>query len=106
MSLCLRLSYCFEMKILFYNHTSQVSGAERVLLLILARLNRNRFDPILMCPDGALMPLAAAVDVRCETVNRLEARFTWRPDLLIRYLASFCRVIGGVRARVVKVNPD
>lgn len=94
------------MKILFYNHTNQVSGAERVLLLILARLNRNRFEPVLLCPTGKLQNEAKAVGVRCETVKQLHARFTGRADHLIRYLASFVSVVRQVRARVKEAEPD
>ncbi len=39
------------MKILFYNHTGQVSGAEHLLLMILSRLDREQFDPIVVCPE-------------------------------------------------------
>jgi L-malate glycosyltransferase len=93
-------------KILFYNHTAQVSGAERVLLLILARLDRSRFDPVLLCPAGALSKLATEAEVLCETVGQLEARFTRRPDLLLRYLISFARTMRETRARVREINPD
>ena len=95
------------MKILFYNHTGQVSGAERVLLLILAQLGHDRFEPLLLCPgEGELCKGAKAVGVRYETVNSLEARFTWRPQLLFRYLRSFVSVMLQVRARVRESAPE
>jgi glycosyltransferase involved in cell wall biosynthesis len=95
------------MKILFYNHTGQVSGAERVLLLILAQLNGSRFEPLLLCPaEGGLRKNAKAIGVHSETVNSLEARFTWRPQLLFRYLASFVSVMLQVRACVRESAPE
>jgi L-malate glycosyltransferase len=95
------------LKILFYNHTSEVSGAERVLLLILARLTRERFEPVLVCPaEGELQKQAKAVGVDCESVEQLQARFTWRVDRLLCYLASFISVIGKVRERVIKYQPE
>ncbi|MDQ2975532.1 MAG: glycosyltransferase family 4 protein [Acidobacteriota bacterium] len=95
------------MKLLFYNHTSEVSGAERVLLLILARLNRERFESVLVCPaEGELQKQAKAVGVDCVGVEQLRARFTWRVDRLLCYLASFVSVIGKVRERVIKYQPD
>lgn len=95
------------MKILFYNHTSEVSGAERVLLLILARLTRERFEPVLVCPaEGELQKQAKAVGVDCESVEQLQARFTWRVDRLLCYLVSFVSVIGKVRERVIKYQPE
>jgi glycosyltransferase involved in cell wall biosynthesis len=94
------------MKILFYNHTSQVSGAERVLLLILANLDRARFEPVLLSPKGELRNNASATGVHCENVNQLQARFTWRPQLLLQYLVSFISVIREMRARVRACNPE
>lgn len=69
------------MKVLFYNHTGQVSGAERVLLMTLARLNQRRFDPLMICPEqGPLLKMAANLGVPGQSVPGLDARFTWRID--------------------------
>ena len=95
------------MKILFYNHTGQVSGAERVLLLILSRLNRSRFAAVLLCPPaGQLQKEAKALNVRCADVDQLNARFTWRIDALIRYVASFVSTMRQVRSRVREHQPE
>jgi glycosyltransferase involved in cell wall biosynthesis len=95
------------MKILFYNHTGQVSGAERLLLLILARLDRQRFEPTLVCPEqGSLRQLARDQGVPVEAAIALNARFTWRVERLPRYLKSFLDVILQFRRTVRDVNPD
>jgi L-malate glycosyltransferase len=95
------------MRILFYNHTTQVSGAERVLLMILARLDRSEFEPVVVCPaQGSLQEMVADSGVRVETVDGLEARFTWRLGLLFRYLKSFYGVMHQLRARVIAIKPD
>ena len=71
------------MKILFYNHTGQISGAERVLLIILAGGDRRRFVPAVLCPaDGPLMNKVRELGVRTITIDSLEARFTLRLDRL------------------------
>lgn len=94
------------MKILFYNHTGQASGAERLLLMILARLDRERFDPVVVCPeDGPLMKLAAEL-APVAAVESLQARFTWRVDHLIGYLRSFLVVIHRFRQKVLSIKPD
>lgn len=94
------------MKILFYNHTGQASGAERLLLMILARLDRERFDPVVVCPeDGPLMKLASEL-APVAAVESLKARFTWRADHLIGYLRSFLLVIHKVRQKVLNTEPD
>jgi len=94
------------MKIIFYNHTGQVSGAERLLLMILAGLDRKRFDPVMVCPeDGPLTKLAAGL-TPITSVASLQARFTWRIDHLVGYLRSFLIVIHRFRGTVVSTEPD
>ncbi len=86
------------MKILFYNHTNEVSGAERVMLLLLARLDRDRFSPVLLCPpNGSLQREARALNVSCIDVKQLDARFTWSLSALLRYCLSFLNSIREVR---------
>jgi len=68
-------------RILFLNHVSRVSGAERSLLDLLRRLDRNRFEPIVVAPAGGeladLLERAAvphyALPLRrlCKTLNPL-----------------------------------
>lgn len=94
-------------KILFYNHTGQISGAERVLLMIVERLDRGRFEPVVLCPaSGRLMRMATDLGVKTVRLDPLEARFTWRPERLIRYVASLVRVIRAARAAIIGETPD
>jgi glycosyltransferase involved in cell wall biosynthesis len=95
------------MKILYYNHTGQASGAERVLLMILARLDRSRFEPVVACPtEGRLVGMFSELGIRTVGLEQLEARFTWRVGELFRYLASFARVIRNARALIIAEQPD
>ncbi len=94
------------MKILFYNHTAQVSGAERLLLMILSCLDRGKIDPVLVCPNQGPLPQMAESSTRVETVASLEARFTWQIGLLARYLKSFYEVIIQLRRQAIAINPD
>jgi L-malate glycosyltransferase len=95
------------MRVLFYNHTAQVSGAERVLLAVLKHLDRGRFESLVLCPaEGAMREMAEAQGAECHALAQLEARFTWRVDTCARYLASFYRTIKQARARVVELRPD
>src|SRR5262245_14510985 len=95
------------MKIVFYNHTGKVSGAERLLLSMLERLETVEFAPVVLCPqDGPLAEMVAATGTPVETVTTLDARFTWRPDLLLRYCRSFYQVIADFRRQVVRLDPD
>jgi glycosyltransferase involved in cell wall biosynthesis len=95
------------MKILFYNHTGQVSGAERMLLMILSQLDRDGFEPLLVCPDqGPLQKMADELGVTVESVSQLEARFTWRIDRLMHYCQSFFAVVRHLRRSVASSRPD
>ena len=95
------------MKILFYNHTGTVSGAERVMSMILDRLDRDHFEPVAVCPDESpMMEMTQRLKVRTRGLKPLEARFTWRLDLVIRYLVSFAEVIRCARRLVIDEAPD
>jgi glycosyltransferase involved in cell wall biosynthesis len=95
------------MRILFYNHTGQASGAERLLSMILARLDHENFEPTMVCPEsGALAKMVADLGVTVETVSTLQARFTWRLDHLARYCKSFYEVMRQLRRKVTVTKPD
>ena len=94
------------MKILFYSHTGKVSGAENILLLALKRLDRNRFAPVAVCPPGNLVDEIARLGIPVETIGQLEARFTWRIDLVFKYLISLFRTIRQLRSEILKKKPD
>jgi L-malate glycosyltransferase len=93
------------LKILFYNHTGQVGGAERLLLTLLARLDRTQYAPFLVCPEGEFRRIADEAGVPTETIGGLKARFTWRFDYLLRYLNSFGQVIRELRQKVNETRP-
>jgi glycosyltransferase involved in cell wall biosynthesis len=95
------------MKILFYNHTGQVSGAEKVLLMILARLDRHLFESLVICPEaGPLSEIVSEQGVTVENIQPLQARFTSSFADLFRYLKSFFEVMRQLRLRVVDFKPD
>jgi glycosyltransferase involved in cell wall biosynthesis len=95
------------MKIVFYNHTGKVSGAERLLLNAVTRLDAIEFDRVMVCPaDGQLAVLAGEAGMSVHTVVNLEARFTWRPGAFIRYCESFLEVITEFRRKIIELNPD
>ena len=95
------------MKVVFYNHTGKVSGAERMLLTVLTRLNAAEFERVVLCPnDGPLAGLVTDTGARVEMVNDLAARFTVRPDKLLAYAVSSCRVIADLRRKFVSLKPD
>jgi glycosyltransferase involved in cell wall biosynthesis len=94
-------------RILYANHTGLVSGAERVLVDILRGLNRDCYEARVLCPaEGELSGLVAAEGIQWLPAPSLNARFTWRPDRLIRYAASLCQAIAAMRKSIASANPD
>ncbi|HSS21526.1 MAG TPA: glycosyltransferase family 4 protein [Pyrinomonadaceae bacterium] len=95
------------MKVLFYNHTGQVSGAERVLLMILARLDRDAFETLVICPEsGPLTEMVSELGVPVENIPALQARFTSKVFDLFGYFKSFLAVMRQLRRRVAQFKPD
>lgn len=96
------------MKILFYNHQGKISGAERVVLLVLKRLNRRVFEPVMICPkeENGMFAEVEKLNVECRAIQPLEARFTLRPDKLVGYLVSLVKTIRQLRAAIKNTNPD
>ena len=96
-------------KILFYNHTRQVSGAERILLNMIAVLDRRQYQVAAACPvqgAGELDELLRARGCRLIEAPLLQARFTSNPLRLLGYLGSFARAILRFRRTVLRENPD
>ncbi len=95
------------LKLLFYNHTGKVSGAEQMLLLALDRLNLRGYETVLLCPaEGTLRRAAEKVGTKCGTAEPLNARFTWHPDQLVTYLCSLWRTVIDLRASIRRIAPD
>jgi glycosyltransferase involved in cell wall biosynthesis len=95
------------MKILFFNHTGTISGAEGVLLTTLRRLDRTVFEVVLVCPRASALTVAAEGQaVRVLAVDELKARFTWRADRFLGYMNSLRKVIAQLRALVRSEAPD
>lgn len=112
-------------RILFYCHTGHISGAERVLLMILEGLDRQAWSPRLAAPPGQLHdpclfpnlvqnpepnPVPNAVpkpmqNVETRIVRPLTARFTGRPDKLFQYAASFVQVVSDLRREIKAFSP-
>lgn len=75
-------------RILYLDHTGELGGAERVLLDVLPRLDRDRIEPILAAsPHGELLDRARALGVevlplRLDETARTLSREAWGLDPL------------------------
>ncbi len=91
----------------FYNHTSQISGAERMLLLTLGHLPEHAKDAALICPaDGPLRARAEAMGIKWYPAPALNARFTRNPLETIGYAISAAAAIRGLRRMLIDLSPD
>ena len=87
-------------RILFFNHTRQSSGAERVLLNMLAVLDPGRYQATVACPTlgkGDLDQLIRDQGSKVLAAPVLDARFTSNPFTLLRHLASASGAIASLR---------
>ena len=94
------------MRVLFYNHTTNISGAERVLLLALRRIDRTVIEPVVICPDGELARECDQLGVPIRAINELNARFTLRPDKLAIYLLSLLKTVRALRNEIISAEVD
>ena len=92
--------------ILFLNHTAKVSGAERVLLLLLRNLDRTSFVPYIGCPEGNLADACAEMSIPRIAMPEMKARFTSNPLLLLRYIGSSIGNAGSFRKSLKTLRPD
>ena len=70
------------MRILYVNHTSRVSGAERSLLELMNAL-RDDVEPVLACPAGDLSRRAEAAGIRTVRIDALEVGYGSGPRELL-----------------------
>ncbi len=75
-------------RILYLNHVSYRSGAENSLLLLLAGLDRNRYEPVVVCPPGGpLLAGLAEMQVMNKTMEMGKRPFSFLHTVQnLRYL--------------------
>jgi len=94
-------------KIVYVNHTGLVSGAEKVLLVILEHLDRSRFEATVTCPPGTdLSQIIENKGVKFASLPHVRARFTWNPSRLWRYFRSYFNSIRDIRRSRVLESAD
>ena len=95
------------MRILFYNHTGIVSGAEKMLLLSLRHLPRDLYDLMVVCTEeGFLLAEASSLGVPSFPVPAIQARYTCNPVTLAGYLVSIGRALSKLRRSFKSLAPD
>ena len=77
------------MKIAFYNHTSDISGAEISLLLTMKHLQQA--EPVLFAPSGELTERAAEVGIPTVPIESYRARMSRNPLKLIKDMGGMLK---------------
>ncbi|UUZ80803.1 glycosyltransferase family 4 protein [Paenibacillus sp. P26] len=72
------------MKIAFYNHTSDISGAEISLLLTAKHLKKA--TPVLFAPEGDLLERARKEGIETVSIPSYRARMTKNPLMLLKHI--------------------
>ncbi len=74
-------------RIAYIDHAQELGGAEHSLLDLLARLDRDRFEPLLVhCADAAWVEKARELGVQCEALLGMSEIYRLRRDEIQRGL--------------------
>ena len=93
-------------KLLFYNHTDKVSGAEHVLKTLVSRLPSEEYSIAIVCPRGDMSAVADELKVRHVEIPILSARFTSNPLHLVKYMTSGLLTFLRFRKVLLVEQPD
>jgi L-malate glycosyltransferase len=94
-------------RVAYVNHTGAVSGAERVLLNMVRGLDRETYEPLVICPRGGdLERLLEGCGVPCLPMPAIEARFSLHPKQLWRAAVTLTKAISALRRTLPELAPD
>jgi L-malate glycosyltransferase len=94
-------------RILYVNHTGNMSGAEKVLVEILRGLDYDRYEPVVICPSqGGLAEEVLQLGVEQHPLQAVNTRFARRPDQLLRSIAPIFKAVIGLRKKIRILAPD
>jgi L-malate glycosyltransferase len=94
-------------RIVYFNHTGLVSGAECVLINMLRVLDRSRYEASVFCPgNGDLAHRVREEGVPCFEVPQIHARFSRRLGALCRSIASLISAIVAMRQKILQSDPE
>src|SRR5919202_4899618 len=95
-----------SMRILFYNHAGEISGAERGLLAIMTRAQPAGHAVTLCAPDGPLTRAAGRAGIAVHAIPPLELGYTRNPLVLGSYLVRAIQPLRGLVGAIQRSQPD
>lgn len=90
------------LRVAFVSSYTGLGGGETSLLALMAALDRERVEPVVVCPREGQLPAAArGLDLEVRIVP-------WRPSsiLFVPWIAARSRSAAGVRRALAEVAPD
>jgi len=94
-------------KICFYNHTGQVSGAEKVLFAIFSALATLDCQGVVFAPQSEQFEAVCKLNkLDFRPVTELNARYTSNPYKLLVYLLSVAQLLRELRKNIRLERPD
>lgn len=93
------------LRVLFYNHTADVSGAEISLLLTASALRQN-VQVMLAAPEGELLQRARKQGLDVRVVPGYQARMSRNPLVMIRGIIGTYTTGRAFRQVIQELNPD
>lgn len=94
------------MRILFYNHAAEISGAEHGLLAIMYEARSRGYDIALCAPPGSLAHEAARAGVTVIPVAPLVLGYTRDPAVLARFAVQSIPPLAGLAWALRRFRPD
>lgn len=93
------------MRVLYVNHTAQISGGERSLLELLAALD-GRVEPVVAAPEGELADAVRALGVPLRTIPGTAGSLKLHPVHTPRTVAELAHAAWSVRAIAHRTRAD
>lgn len=94
------------LRILYVNHLSAMSGAEKSLLCLLEDLDRRQIEPFLAAPEGPLTERARDLNIECFDIPPLRPRRTRNPFRLLALASEGYRISTQLREIVGRKGID
>ncbi|MCL6634126.1 MAG: glycosyltransferase, partial [Alicyclobacillus herbarius] len=94
-----------RLRLLYYNHTAEVSGAEISLLTALVQLRRQA-EVALAAPEGELLTRAWALDIPVYVLPGYSAHMTTHPLRLLTGVWEMYRCSRHLKALLRAIRPD
>jgi glycosyltransferase involved in cell wall biosynthesis len=94
------------LRVLVYNHASELSGGERSLLSVFDGLPTGRYDVLLAAPEGPLLAAARERRIPVMPTRSLEIGYTRNPIVLAHYVARILQCAWALRRAIRSAGPD